>query len=60
MELESIPYQRFRQVEKFLENPVFDEKRIKQYSSSLHHLVSWIMGNYTLLKKILNSVNNIK
>lgn len=44
MELESIPYQRFRQVEKFLDNPAFEVGRIKQYSPCLHHLISWIMG----------------
>ena len=44
MELESIPYQRFRLVEKIIENPVFDINRIKQYSPCLHHLISWVIG----------------
>lgn len=49
MELESIPYQRFRQVEKLIENPMFDLKRVSKFTPCLHNLMSWVTG-----KKINN------
>jgi hypothetical protein len=45
MELESIPYQRFRQVEKLIENPIFDLKRGSKFTPCLHNLMSWVTGN---------------
>ena len=44
MELESIPYQRFRQVEKLIENPIFDLKRVSKFTPCLNNLMSWVNG----------------
>jgi len=50
IEFENIPYQRFRQIEKIVENPAFDTKRIKQYSPCLNNYISWILGIFFYFK----------
>jgi hypothetical protein len=44
LELETIPHNRFKSVEKIIENPNFNIDKIKQLSPCLHHLLSWVMG----------------
>ena len=44
LELETIPYNRFKAVEKIIEGPNFNIDKIRQLSPCLHHLLSWVIG----------------
>ena len=44
MELETIPNERFRMVEKTLENQVFSPEKTKSFSPCLLHMISWVNG----------------
>lgn len=44
LELETIPYNRFKAVEKIIEGPNFNIDKVKQLSPCLHHLLSWVIG----------------
>lgn len=52
-ELETISQERFKSVEKLIEGPSFDINKIKMLSPCLHHLLSWVSGNYNLCKQNL-------
>ena len=44
MELETIPNDRFRMVEKTLENKVFSQEKTKSFSPCLLHMIYWVNG----------------
>ena len=44
LELETIPLHRFNQVEKLMQDPVYNEDKIRSLSPCLYHLMYWLMG----------------